>query len=215
MSVAFSSTVEVIDFLAKKMEAEREALAYLDSLTGDGDMGVTIALIFRAMKKTAPRTEGFSGSEIFAELGEQVGETAPSTFGTLVATMLKSIGGIVGDEQEMDAAMFAKALAAAMAGVMEKGGAKPGDKTLLDALCPASASAAVVAATGGSLREAVKIAAASAHEGAESTVNMKANTGRASYMGERTIGKKDSGAEAIARMLDAFSAYLEAKAENC
>ena len=61
----------------------------------------------------------------------------------------------------------------------------------------------------------MKIAAASAHEGAESTVNMKANTGRASYMGERTIGKKDSGAEAIARMLDAFSAYLEAKAENC
>lgn len=214
MNVEFSSTVEVVNFLAKKMDAEREELAYLDSLTGDGDMGVTIALIFRAMKKTAPRTEGLSGSEIFAELGEQIGEVAPSTFGTLVATMLRSVGEIVGDTQEMDAVMFAKALAAAATGVMEKGGAKPGDKTLLDALCPASASAAVVAATGGSLQDAAKIAAASAHEGAESTVNMKANTGRAGYMGERTIGKKDSGAEAIARMLDAFSAYLETKTEN-
>ena len=211
-NIEFSKSVEVINFLTKEMDAAREELAYLDSLTGDGDMGVTVALIFRAMKKTAPRLDGEKSSVIFAELGEQVGETAPSTFGTLFATMLKSIGQAVGDIDEFDAAMFAKGLAAAAAGVMERGKAKPGDKTLLDALCPAAAAAAVVAATGGSLEQSAKAAAEAAHEGAESTVSMKAITGRAGYMGERTIGNKDSGAEAIAKMFDAFYKYLSTAA---
>lgn len=207
-SMMVSKTTEIVEFLTREMNAAREDLAYLDSLTGDGDMGVTVTLIFRAMKKTAPKLEGKTSSEIFSELGEQVGETAPSTFGTLFATMLKSFGKAVGDISELDATGFAKGLAAAADGVMERGKAKPGDKTLLDALCPAAAAAAVTAATGAGLQQAAKAAAEAAHQGAESTVSMKAVTGRAGYMGERTVGNKDSGAEAIARMFDAFSKYL-------
>lgn len=207
-TIPFSKSQEVVEFLTKEMNAAREELAYLDSLTGDGDMGVTVTLIFRAMKKTAPRLEGKSSPEIFAELGEQVGETAPSTFGTLFATMLKSMGQALGEVNALDAMGFAKGLTAAAAGVMERGKAKPGDKTLLDALCPAAAAALVTAAEGADLAATAKVAAEAAHQGAESTISMKAITGRAGYMGERTIGNKDSGAEAIAKMFDAFAKYL-------
>ncbi len=210
-NIEFSRTVEIINFLNTEMDAARDELAHLDSRTGDGDMGVTIALIFRAMKRTAPRLEGESSSVVLAELGEQIGETAPSTFGTLVATMLRSIGNVVGDIREFDAVTFAKGLSAAADAVMARGKAKPGDKTLLDALCPAAKAAEDISATGGNLTTAAKAAAEAAREGAESTVNMKAMTGRAGYMGDRTVGYKDPGAEAIAKMFEAFYKYLAEK----
>lgn len=206
--VEFSKAVELIQFLAQEMDAVQDELAHLDSLTGDGDLGVTITLIFRAMKRTAPSLTEASGSEIFTALGEQVGEMAPSTFGTLVATMLKSIGSIIGTETAFDAPLFAKALSTAAAAVMERGKAKPGDKTLLDALCPAAEAAEAAGTTENDLMAAAKAAAVAAREGAEKTISMKAATGRAGYMGERTVGQKDPGAEAISKMLDAFCMYL-------
>ena len=199
---------ELIRHMSVSMEEQREALAELDSLTGDGDMGVTIALIFRsAVKYARTMDEDIAFREFFRELSETVGENAPSTFGTFVATMLESISEHCGDMAGIGAEEYGALLNWAAEGVMLRGGAKPGDKTLLDALVPAAEAAK--AAGRESLCEAAAAAAQAAEAGAESTAAMKALRGRAGYMGERTIGSKDPGAQAIAKMLISFSEYVK------
>ena len=199
---------EVVAFLSEKMNGFREELAELDSRTGDGDLGVTIALIFRAMSKSARGLKTASISESFQELGEEVADTAPSTFGTLVACMLEGFGKEAGNAEVLNAELYARGLKAAACGVMKKGKAKPGDKTLLDALCPAAEAAEKALKEQDDLAYVARAAYQAARDGAEKTVEMKAMTGRAGYMGERTIGNKDPGAEAIAKMLGVYAEYL-------
>ena len=91
---------------------------------------------------------------------------------------------------------------------MRRGGAKRGDKTLLDALIPAAEAAGNGAADGKNLRETALLAAKAAEAGAAETEKMMAVTGRAGYMGERTVGSRDPGAEVIALTLRAVSDYL-------
>lgn len=199
---------ELIGHMSSYMDTRREELARLDSLTGDGDMGVTIALIFRSsVRYVRSMDEDLSFSQFFDEISEVVGENAPSTFGTFVATMLKSISSHCGDMSEIGASEYGDILSWAAEGVMKRGGAGPGDKTLLDALIPAGEAAK--AAGEGDLYAAARAAAQAAAEGAEKTCEMKATTGRAGYMGERTVGSKDPGAAAVAEMLASFLTYVE------
>lgn len=200
---------ELLNHLYACMEERRAALAELDSLTGDGDMGVTIALIFRsAVKYGRNIDEDSEFPEVFDELSETIGENAPSTFGTFVATMLKSVADHCGSMTQVGAEEYADILAWSAEGVMKRGGAKLGDKTLLDALIPAGEAAKAAAAEG--LAAAAQAAAQAAAEGADRTQSMKATTGRAGYMGERTIGSKDPGAQAVADILGAIASYLAA-----
>lgn len=201
---------EVIGYLQKTMADKTSSLAELDSLIGDGDMGVTVSLVFRAcVRYTKSVDMDISFAQLFNDLSEVIGENAPSTFGTFIATMCKSIADHCGDMQKIDAVSYGKMLNWAAEGVMQRGGAKLGDKTLLDALIPAGEAAATAAGVNGdSLAETARIAGEQAAVGAENTVNLKATIGRAGYMGERTVGSKDPGAEAIAQILMAFSDYI-------
>lgn len=206
--IAIGDMQELIGHMSSYMDTRRAELAELDSLTGDGDMGVTIALIFRSSVRYARSIDDdLSFSQFFDEISEVVGENAPSTFGTFVATMLKSISDHCGDMTEIGAREYADILGWAAEGVMKRGGAKLGDKTLLDALIPAGEAAK--ATDEDHLYISAKAAAQAAARGAENTCAMKATTGRAGYMGERTIGSKDPGAAAIAEILTSFLTYVE------
>ena len=209
--LAVDDISRLVGHISAGMREKSEELARLDSLTGDGDMGVTITLCMRAMAKTASKLDGCGMAEALELMGEQVGETAPSTFGTLFATMLKSMGRElkIAEADIIDSVTFARILNAAARGVMERGNAKPGEKTMLDALIPAARSAQLTADNGDCLASCAEKAAEAARTGAESTIGMKAVTGRAGYMGERSIGSKDPGAEAIAAMLAAFRSFFE------
>ena len=194
----------LIAFMNTWMDKKRAALAELDSLTGDGDMGVTIALIFRsAVRCIKYIDEDASFAEIFADLAETIGENAPSTFGTLVSTMLQSMADNADGVDAIDAEKFSMLLHCGADGVSRRGGAKEGDKTLLDAQLPAARAAAA----GMSFSAAAAAAAAAAQTGADLTVNMKAVTGRAGYMGDRTVGSRDPGAQAIADILASIDAW--------
>ncbi len=204
-----SDLKELLARMNAYMEDRRAALAELDSLTGDGDMGVTIALIFRSAVKKARSVDSSSAfAPAFEELSEVIGENAPSTFGTFVSTMLMSMADNCGDMTEIGGAEFAQLLGWAAEGVMKRGGAKLGDKTLLDALIPAGEAAA--AAAGKGLCAAAAAAALAAAQGADKTSEMMAKLGRAGYMGERSIGSKDPGAQAIADILASVADYLAA-----
>ena len=95
---------EVIGYLQKTMADKTSSLAELDSLIGDGDMGVTISLVFRAcVRYTKSVDMDISFAQLFNDLSEVIGENAPSTFGTFIATMCKSIADHCGDMQKIDA----------------------------------------------------------------------------------------------------------------
>lgn len=203
--ILLSDVQELLSAISAYMDSRRAALAELDSLIGDGDMGVTIALIFRASVRYAKSIDkDASFKQIFTDLAEVIGENAPSTFGTFISTMLQSIADNCGDVTEIGASEYSQMLKWAAEGVMKRGGAKLGDKTLLDALIPAGEATV----NSENLSDAVEAAKKAAESGAENTIEMKAVTGRAGYMGERTIGCKDPGAEAVANILVAVAAFV-------
>lgn len=195
-------------YMNTEMKEKCVVLAELDSLTGDGDMGITITLCFRAMTRALKYTDGMTISEMFDFFSEEVGENAPSTFGTLVAAMLNGMAEALVETVAIGAAEYAISLCAASESVMKRGGAKLGEKTLLDALIPAAQAAELAVKEGKSLGECAAEAAAEAFAGAERTIEMKAVTGRAGYMGQRTVGYKDPGAEAIAMMLAVVEQFV-------
>ncbi|WP_329039141.1 dihydroxyacetone kinase subunit DhaL [Streptomyces sp. NBC_01725] len=192
-----------VDFFRRWLTAaaaavEREAgrLTDLDSAIGDADHGSNLQRGFRAviaaLESEPPETPG--ATLILA--GRQLISTVGGASGPLYGTLLRRTGKALGDSAEVTAAQLAEALGAGVAAVAQLGGAKAGDKTMIDALEPA------VAALGTSFAAA----ATAADEGAVATVPLLARKGRASYLGERSIGHQDPGATSSALLIAALAA---------
>jgi dihydroxyacetone kinase-like protein len=128
--------------------------------------------------------------------------------GPLWGTALRRAGRSLGDAAEFDGPALARALEEALAGVRELGAAAPGDKTMVDALGPAAEALRAGVEAGASLPAAVTAAAEAAEAGAHATVPMQARKGRASYLGERSIGHQDPGATSAALILRALERAL-------
>ncbi|MFF2190667.1 dihydroxyacetone kinase subunit DhaL [Streptomyces sp. NPDC058155] len=184
--------------LAVAAAVEREAgrLTELDSAIGDADHGSNLQRGFRAvtasLESEPPETPG--ATLILA--GRRLISTVGGASGPLYGTLLRRTGKALGDSAEVTAAQLAEALGAGVAAVAQLGGAKAGDKTMIDALEPA------VAALGTSFAAA----ATAADEGAVATVPLQARKGRASYLGERSIGHQDPGATSSALLIAALAA---------
>ncbi|AQU71389.1 dihydroxyacetone kinase subunit DhaL [Streptomyces niveus] len=192
-----------VDFFRRWLRAaaaavEREAgrLTELDSAIGDADHGSNLQRGFRAvtaaLESEPPETPG--ATLILA--GRQLISTVGGASGPLYGTLLRRTGKALGDSAEVTAEQLAEALGAGVAAVAQLGGAKAGDKTMIDALEPA------VAALGTSFAAA----ATAADEGAVATVPLLARKGRASYLGERSIGHQDPGATSSALLIAALAA---------
>jgi dihydroxyacetone kinase-like protein len=152
---------------------------------------------------------GLSG-ETVAGLFKQSGMTLVSTVGgasgPLYGTFFLRFAGAGGEVTEMTAAQFAAATRAGLDGVVARGKAEAGDKTMFDALEPAVS--ALEAGLDGALADALKAAAAAADSGRDATIEMHARKGRASYLGERSIGHQDPGATSAALLIRAASETL-------
>jgi dihydroxyacetone kinase-like protein len=133
-----------------------------------------------------------------------VGGASGPLYGTFFLRMATSIG----DKPELDAAGFAAALRAGLDGVVARGKAAPGDKTMLDALIPAVDALDAALADGAGLRDALRAAADAADAGRDATIPLVARKGRASYLGERSAGHQDPGATSTALLLTAAAATL-------
>ncbi|HEX6339715.1 dihydroxyacetone kinase subunit DhaL [Umezawaea sp.] len=190
---------------AKVLEEHREELSRLDREIGDGDHGENMhrgfAALVTALERDAPDSPGGVLKLVAMTLISKVGGAAGPLYGTAflrAATAVKDTG-------ELDAATVALALRAALDGVVARGKAERGDKTMVDALLPA-----VLAAEGAVERDEdvpalLRAAADAAAEGADSTVLVLARKGRASYLGERSIGHMDPGARSTALLLRTFA----------
>ena len=180
---------------AASVEREAERLTALDSPIGDADHGSNLLRGFRAvsaaLEKEDPRTPG----AILVLAGRQLISTVGGASGPLYGTLLRRTGKALGDAAEVDEAQLTAALRTGVEAVMALGGAAPGDKTMIDALSPAVD--ALDAGFGASR--------AAAEEGALATVPLQARKGRASYLGERSIGHQDPGATSSALLIAALA----------
>src|SRR4051794_4847586 len=184
---------------AADVAENRQYLTKLDGAIGDGDHGTNMD---RGMKKALERLEATDGDDIGASLKavgmalvSSVGGAAGPLYGTLFLQMGQSAAG----RSELDLAGFTDALDAGIQGVIKRGKAEPGDKTMVDA--PLPALDALRQADGDDVAGALDRAAEAAREGMEATVPMVARKGRASYLGERSAGHQDPGATSTHMLL--------------
>jgi phosphoenolpyruvate---glycerone phosphotransferase subunit DhaL len=214
VSVALGSisVIAWIEEASAVLTSEADHLTQLDAAIGDGDHGVNLARGFRAVREAVASGGGDNtppgGLLIIA--GKTLVATVGGASGPLWGTALRRAGRALGEAPELDGARLADALDAALAGVVELGAAESGDKTMVDALRPAAAALRAAVDCGASLAEALEAAANAAADGARATVPMQARKGRASYLGERSIGHEDPGAASTALIVAALGRALNA-----
>ncbi|MFF8950888.1 dihydroxyacetone kinase subunit DhaL [Streptomyces sp. NPDC014940] len=179
---------------AASVDREAERLTALDSAIGDADHGSNMqrgfTAVTAALEKEAPDTPG----AVLVLAGRLLISTVGGASGPLYGTLLRRTGKALGDAAEVSEEQLAEALRAGVDGVMTLGKATPGDKTMIDALVPAVDA----------LGDGFAAARSAAEEGAVATVPLQARKGRASYLGERSIGHQDPGATSSALLIAAL-----------
>ena len=195
----------IIEGMAKKIEAEKEYLTELDYEIGDGDHGINLARGFEAVEKKLPSLAGGDIGALLKGVGMQLVSTVGGASGPLHGTAFMKAGMACKGLTEIDGPAFVKAMEAAVDGIKMRGKATEGEKTMLDALCPALKVMQDDVAAGKSLKEALQDAAQAAEKGVEYTKTIIATKGRASYLGERSLGHQDPGATSSLYLLQVLA----------
>lgn len=195
----------IIEGMAKKIEAEKEYLTELDNELGDGDHGINLARGFAAVEKKLPSLAGGDIGALLKGVGMQLVSTVGGASGPLYGTAFMKAGMACKGLTEIDGPAFVKAMEAAVDGIKMRGKATEGEKTMLDALCPALKVMQDDVAAGKSLKEALQDAAQAAEKGVEYTKTIIATKGRASYLGERSLGHQDPGATSSLYLLQVLA----------
>jgi dihydroxyacetone kinase-like protein len=202
----------ITDWLAEaeeQIKAQSDYLTQLDAAIGDGDHGINMRRGFDAVGKAlAGQGDGTPPGRLLIIAGKTLVATVGGASGPLWGSALRRAGRALGDAEEFDAERLALALDGALEGVVELGAAAPGDKTMVDALTPATKALHDALDADRPLDQALTAAAGAAAAGAEATVPMQARKGRASYLGERSIGHQDPGATSAAIIVAALSAAV-------
>jgi phosphoenolpyruvate---glycerone phosphotransferase subunit DhaL len=177
-----------------------EQLTRLDSAIGDADHGANMARGMKAVVAKLDESPPANPAGLLKQVGMTLVSTVGGASGPLYGTFFLRMATAAGEAETLDQAAFAAALRAGVDGVVGRGKAEAGDKTMYDALAPAVD--ALDAALGGEdPAGALRAAADAAAEGRDATTPMQARKGRASYLGERSVGHQDPGATSAALLL--------------
>jgi len=187
----------------------RDELSRLDSAGGDGDHGTTMVRAMAGVEKVLAEPGLRTPGKVLGAIGWSILGVDGGATGPLFGTLFMGMGEAAGDRESLDPAALAGALEAGLAAVGKRTKAKPGDKTLMDALVPAAEAMGATAASSKDIREMLRLAAEAARRGAESTAAMAARFGRARNVGAKSIGHPDAGATSISLMLRGFFKGLE------
>lgn len=205
-TIAPDQVVAAMARVARALQSESDYLTGLDQAMGDGDTGITTTKVGVALEKYLGDADTGDLGKFFMTCGMKINSAAPSTMGTLLATSLMRAGKEAKGKQELDGATLAVMLLAADQGIQDRGKAKPGDKTIVDALHPAAQAFDEAVAQGLGLEEAGEKMLAAAEEGLAAVTPLQSKVGRASWVGERTKDKVDPG---CATLIVIFKAILD------
>jgi dihydroxyacetone kinase len=181
---AFNSISEIMD-------TNRDYLIQLDQQNGDGDLGISMSAGFKAVSTYLSSAEEKDLGRLLMKCGGVFNEGAPSSLGTILSIGLMGMAKALKGKEDASIDELAAAMEGGLNSIMEKAKSKPGEKTILDALCPAVNVLKSRADMGSAA--AFAAAEAAAEEGSERTKNMKPVHGRAAYYAEKSIGILDGG----------------------
>ena len=205
-----SGIYECLSRISEKITANKDFLTELDREIGDSDHGINMARGFSAvMEKLSPEENDIGA--VLKKTGMTLLSKVGGASGPLYGTAYMEAGKVLTGKTELLPEDFNLIFNAAVAGIQKRGKAVKGEKTMLDAIIPASETYAKKISEGSNIVEALEAACKSAYEGVEFTKTIIATKGRASYLGERSIGHQDPGATSAALTLEAVLEYFKDK----
>lgn len=190
--------------IAEAVAADRDYLVQLDAAIGDGDHGINMNRGFVAVVSAVEDAGEAPPGQVLILAGKTLVSKVGGASGPLWGSFLRKAGRSLGDEPTFDGAALVTALQAGLAAIVDLGAAQLGDKTMVDAFDPAIKRLDEEVRAGRPLPDCLAAAAEAAEEGMRATVPMQARKGRASYLGERSIGHQDPGATSAALAMRAL-----------
>ncbi|MEM1170902.1 MAG: dihydroxyacetone kinase subunit DhaL [Cyanobacteria bacterium P01_H01_bin.35] len=201
--------IQWLQTVATVLEQNKDYLTELDAAIGDADHGINMNRGFQKVLTQLPTVTNKDIGSIFKTVSMTLISTIGGASGPLYGTLFLRASAVVTGKSELTTEDMSKVFAAAVEGVVQRGKANLGDKTMLDALSPAANTFTEVAANGSSFLESLKQAVDAAKSGMKNTIPMLAKKGRASYLGDRSIGHQDPGATSIYLILKALLDTVE------
>ncbi len=186
------------------VRADKDHLVQLDAAIGDGDHGTNMTRGFEAVVQALDADGDPPPGKLLILAGRTLVSTVGGASGPLWGSALRSGGRVLGESPTFDGNQLADVLAAALASVKDLGTAAVGDKTMVDALEPAVDTLRARLSDGVPLSQALDDAASAAESGMRATIPLQARKGRASYLGERSVGHQDPGATSTALIMRAL-----------
>ena len=200
---------ELILNLGQVIEQNRDYLTDLDRAIGDADHGINMTKGFRAVADKLQAVAPADPAAAMKTVGMTLISTVGGASGPLYGTAFLRAAAAVAGKADLGRDDLLTVVEAALGGIKERGKAELGDKTSVDALQPAAEAIRSGLQSGAPTAEVARQAAAAARKGAEGTKEYAARKGRASYLGERSIGHQDPGATSTTLMLEALASFLE------
>jgi phosphoenolpyruvate---glycerone phosphotransferase subunit DhaL len=194
---ALMTNEDIMRWLERTADVLRENRTYLtelDAAIGDADHGINMDRGFSAIRNKFPAMTTMDIATQLRTVGSTLVSTVGGAAGPLYGTAYLRAAGAVAGKQELTSSDLVAMLEAFLGGIVARGKAQPGEKTMVDALTPALAAAKQALNDGASLAQITSRATAAAEEGMKATIPMLATKGRASYLGERSIDHQDPGA---------------------
>jgi dihydroxyacetone kinase-like protein len=192
--------------LAADVAAQADRLTQLDAAIGDGDHGINMnrgmAAVIGALGE---QDDDVAPGRLLIVAGKTLVSKVGGASGPLWGSFFRGAGRALGDAPEVGGPELAEALAAGVQAVQDLGAAVPGDKTMVDALLPAVEAIREALSGGATLGDAAARGAEAAAAGAHGTIPLQARKGRASYLGERSVGHEDPGAASTVLVMDALA----------
>ncbi len=201
--------IRAIRNINDSIQENKDYLSELDSFIGDGDHGSTIARGFRAAIKKIDEKEPESISGLLKQTGLTLISTMGGAAGPIFGSIFTEMAKVADGKEEIDLKAMYEMFSSALAKISKLGGAKPGDKTMIDSLDPTVSSLKDSVDNGLNIKEAFLNASTAAKEGAESTKEMVAKKGRSRYHGERALGHQDAGATTTSLIINAIYNSIE------
>lgn len=208
-AIDIAALLDILQAMAKKMESEKDYLTELDNEIADGDHGINLARGFAAVEEKLPSLAGKDIGTILKTAGMQLVSKVGGASGALYGTFFMKSGMAAKGLDTLDGAALVKVLGAGVEGIKSRGKATTGEKTMLDAWVPALEALDAGLTSGKSLADALGDAVGAAEEGVEYTKTIIATKGRASYIGERSLGHQDPGATSTLYMLQVLQQAVQ------
>jgi dihydroxyacetone kinase-like protein len=194
MSITRDDALNWVKEVARVLGENSAYLTQLDAAIGDADHGANMDRGFKAVMNKMPEISDKDIGTIFKTIGMTLISTVGGAGGPLYGTFFLQAGMKTAGKMELNLADWTEALEAALSGVIMRGKAELGDKTMVDALTPAVAALKQAVADGQPIDQALELSAQAAQKGMEGTIPLVARKGRASYLGERSADHQDPGA---------------------